>query len=348
MNFKDILDDFEIDETYTKPVRKPKKFTKVKDQIPMKEDYNFMADLLSLPETKEGYKYLFVITDLANDDFDIEPIKNKDTETITEAIKKIIKRDKYISMPYASVQTDNGKEFMGAFEKFLTKNNILHKRTLPYRHTQNSNVESLNKQLGRILNGYMNRKEKETGETYKEWTDILDQVRIKLNKFRHKKLDTNREEKPFSFIKGKKLILPLFQEGDIVYRQLDYPKDALLNQQNTPNFRVGDYRFDLVPKKIEQVLYYNGDIPFRYRLKDFPNVSFTEAQLMKTPEEEDTEKYIVKKILGEQVNEDGELYYLVWWDGFLKRDATYEPSRNIEKDAPQAVLDYKQNLKSNK
>ena len=151
----------------------------------MKEDYNFMADLLSLPETKKGYKYLLSVVDLATDEFDIEPLINKTPDAVLEEFKKMIKRT-YIKKPYASVRTDNGTEFKGVFHKWLYDDSILHKVNLPNRHKQMANVEHLNKQLGRLFNGYMNKKEEETGEVYKEWTDILVFVRKELNKIRKK------------------------------------------------------------------------------------------------------------------------------------------------------------------
>ena len=49
-------------------------------------------------------------------------------------------------------------------DKYLYDNNIYHKKALPGRHTQQANVESLNRILGRILNNYMSEKELETGD----------------------------------------------------------------------------------------------------------------------------------------------------------------------------------------
>jgi hypothetical protein len=45
-----------------------------------------MADLLELPETKKGFKYLLVVVDLATDEFDIEPITNNKSLTVVDAI----------------------------------------------------------------------------------------------------------------------------------------------------------------------------------------------------------------------------------------------------------------------
>jgi len=64
-----ILQKLGIDEKYSKPVKIKKEFSKVKDNIPLKADYNFMADLLELPETKKGYKYLLRINEICHNMF---------------------------------------------------------------------------------------------------------------------------------------------------------------------------------------------------------------------------------------------------------------------------------------
>ena len=223
-----------------------------------------MADLVQLPTTKEGFKYLLTITDLANSEFDIEPLKTKQPKETLQALKNIFKR-KYIKLPLASIQTDGGTEFKSDVHKFLFENNILHKTSLPYRHTQQSVIEALNKQVVRLLNGYMNMKEIETGETYREWSDIIDDVRKLLNKYRKKELPKSIYKYEYPLFNPTKE--PKYKINELVYHQLDYPKNALLDKQPTANFRTGDYRWNKVPKKIEKVLYYSGDVPYRYVLK---------------------------------------------------------------------------------
>src|SRR5438552_382523 len=115
---KQLITKLGIDETLTTPIKKPKKFTRVKHNIPLKEDYNFMADLLFLPTDKAGYKYLLVVVDLATDEFDIEPLKDKQPKNVLDAMLKMFKR-KYIKTPYASIKTDDGTEFKGVFHKWL-------------------------------------------------------------------------------------------------------------------------------------------------------------------------------------------------------------------------------------
>ena len=52
---------FGIDDTYTKLYRRPthpNEMTKVKEQIPLVADYNYMADILHLPTDKFGFNKL--------------------------------------------------------------------------------------------------------------------------------------------------------------------------------------------------------------------------------------------------------------------------------------------------
>ena len=72
-----LLNKLGIDETYTKPVKKPKYYNHFNEMTPPMEDWNIMIDLVEMQKTKDGYKFLLVVTDLANKDFDIEPLKIK-------------------------------------------------------------------------------------------------------------------------------------------------------------------------------------------------------------------------------------------------------------------------------
>ena len=120
-----------------------------------------MCDLLFLPKTPapDEYNYLLVVTDIYNSKFDIEPIKNKESQTVLDALLKIFKKD-YLDKPKASISTDNGTEFKAVFNKYLYNNNIYHKIASTSRHTQQANVKSLNRILGKILMVYLSKKVK--------------------------------------------------------------------------------------------------------------------------------------------------------------------------------------------
>jgi len=159
---------------------------------------------------------------------------------------------------------------------------------LPGRHTQQANVESLNRILGRILNNYMSEKELETGHIYTNWLEILPTVIKELNAYRKKPMPDNIYDQtyPNFEIVGKKIktknkseskkisinnlfdgktdghiyeeTSPKYNVGQMVYRKLDKPKNMLGHNQTTENFREGDVRWEInEPRKIKRILYFN-------------------------------------------------------------------------------------------
>lgn len=306
-----------INEKYTKVIQRSKNFNKVKDNIPLVEDLNFMADLLFLPTDVFGYKYLLAVVDLATHEFDIEAIKSKEPIYILKAFEKMVARD-FINMPKSSIATDGGSEFKGVFHKYLYDNDILHKQTLPGRHKQLSSIDNLNRQLGALLNGYMNSTELRTGKVSKSWTPVVPLIRKELNKIRLQKLpediyDYNYPSFDSSMIKVKKentkklkkedkkdkennegqekddnnieeaeyyFFPPKFKVNDRVYVALDRPKNVLGKTQSG-KFREGDFRLDTQARRILKILYYTGKISYRYLVEGIPNVSYTEQELKK-------------------------------------------------------------------
>ena len=284
-----------------------------------------MADIIELPETKNKYKYLLSVVDLATDEFDIEPLRTKLPKEVLDAYKSMFKR-KYIKKPFATLRTDNGNEFKGIFTKWLEDEDIFHKVNLPNRHTQMANIEALNKQLGRLFNGYMNNKEEATGKVYREWDDIIELVRKELNSIRKKKLKKyNINDYPVPDITTK----PKFKTGDIVHYKLDWAENALGNKQPTPFFRVGDYRYSRVPKKIIKSLYFNDEPYYRYTLEGMPNASYSEYQLI--PSKEKETKYKVKSIIGKRTK-NKQIEYLIWWKGYKKSQSSWEPANKLLED----------------
>ena len=308
-----ILKELKINEKYSKPVKIKKEFSKVKDNIPLIQDYNFMADLLELPETKKGFKYLLVVVDLATDEFDIEPITNNKSLTVVDAIKKMFNR-RYIKKPYASIRTDGGAEFKDAFEKYCYENSILHKIGVAGRHQQTANVERLNRELGRLIIGYLNSVEEKELKTYKEWVEIVPKVRTMLNDFRKKP-----EGDPFTDIypTADLTVQPKYKIHDVVYRMSEKPLDALGRKQPTQNFRMGDYRWERIPRKIVKVLRYAGKVPIRYILENLPNVAYAEYELI--PAEEKEALYIVESVKAKRTIR-GVKQLLIKWKGYKKTE----------------------------
>ena len=331
MKFEDILKDLKVSDEVamlTKQPKKAKKWTKVKDNIPLKADLNFCADLLFMPEDKNGYQYLFVIVDLATGEFDMEPLKNKTANDVKNALEAINAR-KYIkvSKQSASVSTDDGSEFKGIFHKWLKENNVYHKISLAGRHQQTASVESLNKQLGYLFNSYMNQVEKDTGQQYKNWTDVVETIREQLNKMR------KRPEE--SLLKVYKMadignIKPKFKVGDVVYYKSEVPLNALGEKQPTANSRMGDFHYNVSKRKIVKVLVYNGDVPYRYMLDGIKRASFTDNELILANGETES-TWLVEDLINKRT-ENGKVQYLVKWKGYPVDEATWENVENLIAD----------------
>lgn len=326
-----LISSLGIDESSTKVTKKDKYFSSVKDNIPEEANYNMMCDLLMLPMTPEKYRYLLVVVDLYTDKFDIEPLKSKEPKEVLSAFKKMFKRG-YIKKPYASLQTDGGTEFKGVFSKFLYDNSILHKQTKKGRHSQMANVERLNRTLGRLLNGLMNKKERETDTVFTKWTDFIDEVRTKLNAYRTERRNdiVEKEPTPRRIAKefAQQIKKPKFKVGDMVKYKLDVPENSL-GKELDGKFREGDSRISKTARKIITVTATTGMVPYRYVLEGMPNVSYTESQLTKSNETAST--YKVKKIIGERTKNKSQ-EYLVWWDKFKKSEASWEPKSQLEQD----------------
>ena len=338
---------------FTKSYKKPKYYDKVKDNIPLVADKNFMADYLFLPKTKQGYKYLLVVVDLATDLFDIEPMKDKKPESVINGILQMDKRPfiHFYEDEGQSIRTDAGNEFKGSFKDFCKKNSILLRPAIPNRHIQLPNVERLNGTLGTLLNGYMNGMELKNGKPYSEWINVIPTIRVHLNQIRKHKLPdnimthiypnwdatvplntTSKKKKPMY-----KIIEPKYKIGDLVYVRLETPENALGEKQKGL-FRNGDYKLSNIPKKIIKVLYYSGKPYYRYLVSGYDGVSYQEDELKPATNETD-EKFEVKEILKRKKIKD-KYEYLIWWRGEKKSEASWEPRDNLIKFVKKLIDNY--------
>ena len=335
-----IFEKLGVDESDSAVKKMKSVFTKVKDVVFPKGGYNFMADLLELPKTKAGYRYLLVVVDLWSDEFDIEPLKTTQAKEVLEAYKTMVKRG-YIDKAQASISVDGGSEFKGVFQKWLYDNNIYRKVSMKNRKTQNANVESLNRTLGRIINGYMNQVEKDTNEEFKEWNNkgTLDIIRKELNEARRRK-DGKIEYKQIGYDE------PKFKVGDLVQYYLNTPQN-IRGEEVRGKFREGDRRWSLTPRKIVKIIRVAGPITNRYILNYIPNVSYTEDQLRLSKDEEET--FEIKKIIDKNKDEDGNTIYKVWYKGYLKKDAYWIPEDELRRlGADFSIEEYEKSVKKKK
>ena len=313
---------------------KQRVYNSIYNNIIHEEGFNYMADLIMFPETKQGYKYLLVVVDLYTNGFDIEPLKNKSAETTLKAYQQMLKRN-FIEMPQGTMRTDSGSEFKAMFNKFLITNNIIHRVSLPNRHKQTGPVENLNKTLSKLLMSYIVNVEEQTKKNFNEWIEILPTVRKDLNKIRResrikeKKYLEDEENEPVYDSRVKQA----YQIGDYVYNKLDWPEDALRKKQPTPQRRMGDYTYSREPKKIVRVILMN-DAPYhRYLLYNMPNVSYSEDELIPVPEDA---RQVLKKV-GAGMVRGGQYHYLAHLSN-KDYDTIWIPEHEIRFDDKQAWI----------
>ena len=331
-----ILKKLNIDNKLTKNHEQQKVFNKVWLETRHEEDYNFMADLIEFVKSPEGYKYLLVVVDLYTLEFDIEPLKNKTPNDTLEGLKKMFKR-RYLNAPKASISTDGGTEFKGVFHKWFWDQNLYHKVGAPYRHKQQSVVESLNNQITKIIMLYINFKSQESGEEYTNWVSILDLVRYELNNARQIIFNQKKKKyKDYSLINQNITKRPKFYKGQVVHYRLDYPENFNMQKQATPNFRNGDFRFSQEVRKITKTLHMNSYPWYRYMLEGINNRSFSEYDLL--PSDKNYSTFKVKRIIGDE-KRGKQKYYLVWFEGELKKQASWQPEKALLEDGLKDHID---------
>lgn len=334
--FKNVLDKLKIDEFYTKFDKRQKKYNKFINSIVPEKDFNYMGDLIIMPKTIEGYKYLLTVVDLATNKFDIQPMKNKTARDTLEAYKQIIKR-KILTLPEISFKTDNGTEFKGEFNAYLESNKIFHKLSKAYNHKQQAPIEGLNKTLTRILMNYLNDKELKLDKPYTNWTDILPEIRKHLNEYRERDLNKLKKYQSNHYFDSLKAGKPEFKINQLVHYKIFQPQDRSGKVLNN-GWRNGDRRISIDARKITDIIYM-PDYPFyRYVLQGLNNISFSKYDLKPANDSVKENTYSVNKLIGKKI-EKKKAYYLTWFKGYKKDTATWEPETQLIEDGLKDYID---------
>ena len=112
-------------------------------------------DLLQLPVSKRGHKYLLVLVDLLTRYAVALPLKDKSASRVAEAIRKGVFDNKLLGPP-AVIVSDNGLEFSNqTLESLLKKNGVRHSFTTPYNPKANGSTERLNRTILSLLRGVL-------------------------------------------------------------------------------------------------------------------------------------------------------------------------------------------------
>lgn len=237
------------------------------------------ADLLYLPHDGP-YKYALVVVDVGSRFTDAEPLKNKKSEHIVEAFKKIYKRG-VIKIPKI-MQTDPGTEFKGKTKEFFEKHNCGMRYGKPGRHRQQSLAESRNQIIGNILIKRMTSQELITGEYSTEWIDDLPVVIEAMNEhYPEIKPKVNNDSLPICEANTCELLEP----GTKVRVILDEPHD-IKGKKEHGKFRSADMRWENDITKIERIILRPQQPPM-YMTEKYPHVTYTRLQLQVVSDDEE-------------------------------------------------------------
>lgn len=237
------------------------------------KDTIWQADLITVSDDG-GYKYILSICDVGTREVAAKPLKSKEPSEVLDRFKEVVRE---MGKP-SSLQVDGGGEFKTVFKDYCDENNIYIRISQPYRHSQQSIIESCNRIIVRRLYLIQGVDEIVTSKVSKKWVSRLPKVIAKINEERSKYKNEDPidpDDKPVGTALGK-YVLP---EGTKVRVLLDHPEDFNGNKRNTAQFREGDRRWSDICH-INRVIIVAGE-PVRYMvdLEGKDNVSYSRTQI---------------------------------------------------------------------
>ena len=232
---------------------------------------HYQADLVSLPETNDEYKYIFVIVNNGTLFVDAEPQINKDAQTTSNSLRKINSRlGQTLKYPIHILYTDHGSEFYNKTFRDTCKDLDI---TLRFASVANKNQMSkvenaiglITKPLYLMINDSMRRGFKDAIN----WIPKLNEIVNAINRIRHETFnETANLQKEFNRDNIKvQDILHSYVIGSKVHPKLPRPLHPITDEKLYGNFRSGDLRFNPnYEAEITDVIYRHGHEP-RYELK---------------------------------------------------------------------------------
>ena len=134
-------------------------------------------DVSRYEKSNKGFKYMFAVVDVFTRYGYIIPMKNKDIDSTTQALKEIIAMNK--TGPNLII-SDNDASFMGlVFQKLLTSNNIHHDANAIGDHHALGIIDNFAKRIKRILTAQFLRTNNKT------WIDNIQKIIRTYNNSKH-------------------------------------------------------------------------------------------------------------------------------------------------------------------
>jgi hypothetical protein len=210
-----------------------------------KANFSHQADLVHVPTSKFGYKYILVVVDAYSRHFEAEPLKLKSSDATLKGFENIYKR---WPLP-KRIEMDDGTEFKGAVKSYFQSHDVLIRYAMTNRHRQQGLVEARNSVIGKVIMMLLDLKEIETKKTSKDWFKSMEEFR-KLIQL----INDNIKYKPIDNATNLKITdanRNIFPTGTKVRVTIDYPIDIANEKRQYGKFRAGDIRWSKDIKVIE-------------------------------------------------------------------------------------------------
>jgi hypothetical protein len=318
---------------------------------PIEAGYVIQADLLFMPDDN-GYKYALTVVDDGSRKIDLEPLKNKDSETVLKAFKEIFKRG-YVTRPKYKLEVDAGSEFKGKVKEYFEQYGVIIRVAQVGRSRQQALVERVNQTIATLLFKRQASQEVLTGEDSKEWIDDLSKIVPLYNKMIEKK----KIKQPIDIIDKDPVAtgdaVNLLAIGTKVRVALDHPISTATDKRLHGRFRSSDVRWNPQIRTVKQYILKPAQVPLYLLDGNFSRhkvepVAYSKSQLQVVNKNEivpEGEKiirgnptnYVVEKIVGKKF-ENRKVMYKVKWLGF--KDTTYEPRSTLIKQVPKMINEY--------
>lgn len=257
---------------------------------------------ISFPKTAKSkedrdkfkFKYALTLVDVASRYKQSRALKNKDGESVFNALKDIYEKDKYLKLPKI-LNSDLGPEFKNKyFTEWSEKNDVTIKYNNKGFHL--SFVENMNMNLARKLYRIQNKEEIETGKVNRKWVEYLEPTIKEMNNT----ITSMIKMKPIDAVKLDKVKQPQrvhtkkdtemkYEKGTKVRRVLN--NDEVLNLDNLTieikRRRITDPYWSFVIYSVVDVEKHCENCLWYHRIKDestgeiFPHM-YTYYQLQET------------------------------------------------------------------
>ena len=204
---------------------------------------------LIIPETdnQSGYRYALVCVDIHSRKCDAEALRDKTSESIIVAYKKIYDR-KILLIPKV-MHVDSGTEFKGEVAEFLTKLGVKIRVAEVQRHRQQAIVERKNQLIGSIIAQIQAEKEVNSKQVNTEWVKLLPIIIKEINENLPKPLMTQPSNFPYSDKTNENLL----EKGSMVRVKLDHPINLNNEKTLTGKFRDSDARWTTEKYPVKEI-----------------------------------------------------------------------------------------------